>query len=131
MDRNWFKSIVGSCCFILATTEASLAQISASNITGCWDRQITRNDSNAQLLSETFCFRTDGTAYFRSIGDGSGTEELFAWSIRSQSIVIDEQTCSMIEGSNAQYLSLGRCIFGGIWQKKCSEMTSDKAGCAK
>jgi hypothetical protein len=135
-----FRTIVGvlALSFVALCARAETPQrdvlpteFTRAKLLGCW-----RHDAAKQLGApppgySELCFRPDRTAHFMSIGREGGGDDLFKWRLieREQALVIDEQKCTIVQAREGQLL-LTRCLYMGLWMKRCTQMTADGTTCA-
>jgi hypothetical protein len=103
-----------------------------SQFYGCWKRAKLQPITNQQAGFSILCFRNDRTAYYFFISTEHGGEDLFKWKFVSKDkLVIDEQSCRLMPGTNAENLLLGRCLHMGAWVRQCSHMNNEGTACPR
>ena len=103
-----------------------------SQFYGCWKRAKLQPITNQQAGFSILCFRNDRTVYYFFISTEHGGEDLFKWRFVSKDkLVVDEQTCRLMPGTNAENLLLGRCLYMGAWVRQCSHMNDEGTACPR
>jgi hypothetical protein len=97
---------------------------------GCWRHNAAQQLGAPPSGYSELCFRPDATAYFVAIAPGGGGDDLFKWRLieHEQALIIDEQKCSIMSAQDEQ-LVLTRCLYMGLWLKRCTRMTADGTAC--
>jgi hypothetical protein len=100
-----------------------------SQLYGCWKHAGVRPVANQWTGDSILCFRKDRTVHYNYIAPENGEADLFEWRLLPDDMLsIDEQSCDM-QGTTAENLSLGRCLYMGLWVRQCSSTNDEGTGC--
>jgi hypothetical protein len=100
-----------------------------SQLYGCWKHAGVRPVANQWTGDSILCFRKDRTVHYNYIAPEHGEADLFEWRLLpDDTLSIDEQSCDM-QGTTAENLFLGRCLYMGLWVRQCSRMNDEGTGC--
>jgi hypothetical protein len=99
---------------------------------GCWKHAGVRPVANQWTGYSILCFRKDRTVHYSYVSPEHGGEDLFEWRfIPDDKLVIDEQSCSIWQGTTTEHLFLGRCLYMGAWVRQCSRMNDEGTACPR
>jgi len=84
---------------------------------GCWKQGPSKLGT---IVFSELCFRRDQLVNRGWVGeDGHGDEGLLRWRFSPpDQLIIDDQSCRVLSGSDDKYLFLSRCLFMGIWLRQ-------------
>jgi hypothetical protein len=111
--------------------DAGPTEFTRAKLLGCWRHDAAKQLDGPPVGYSELCFRPDRTAHFVSIAPQGGGDDLFKWRLmeREQALVIDEQKCSIMPAREGQLL-LTRCLYMGLWLKRCTKISADGTTCA-
>jgi hypothetical protein len=99
---------------------------------GCWKHAGVRPVANQTAGYSILCFRNDRTVHHFYISTEHAGEEEFEWRfIPNYTLSIDEQSCTIQPGTNAEHLFLTRCLYMGAWVRQCVRMNNEGTACAR
>ena len=99
---------------------------------GCWKHAGVRPIANRWTGYSILCFRKDRTVYYSYVSPEHGGDNLFEWRfVPDDKLVIDEQSCSIWQGTTTEHLFLGRCLYMGAWIRQCSRMNDEGTACPR
>jgi hypothetical protein len=108
---------------------AGATDFQESQLYGCWKHAGVRPVANQWTGDAILCFRKDRTVHYNYIAPERGEADLFEWRLLpDDTLSIDEQSCDM-QGTTAETLSLGRCLYMGGWDRQCARMNDEGTGC--
>jgi hypothetical protein len=101
-----------------------------SQFYGCWRHAGARPIANQWTGYSVVCFRNNRTVYYSYVSPEHGGDDLFEWRfIPNDTLSIDEQSCNILPGTNAEHLFLSRCLYMGAWVRQCAQMNNEGTGC--
>jgi hypothetical protein len=123
MNRTIILGVIVMCW--LADRSMANESVMIDHIYGCWRKDDPSRGGSPAFMS--LCFRKDLTADGAAVGDGHGHDLLYDWWLKPRGeLVIDEQSCLVVPSNGSpDSMILTRCVFMGLWQRKCSNMLPD------
>jgi hypothetical protein len=118
--------------FSLVSMEAASipANFQEPQFYGCWKHAGVRPVANQWTGYSIMCFRNNRTVYYSYVSPEHGRDDLFEWQfIQNDILSIDEQSCSILPGTNAEHMFLARCLYMGAWVRQCARMNNEGTGC--